>query len=309
MEVLWCLREEDGVIGMAKGDYEPLGLFDYIPALKWIFALIGVVFIISIFSPLVTINAGERGVVLKFGAYDRIMGEGLNFKMPVVENVMVMNVRTQKYEADASSASKDLQSVSAKIAVNYHITPESVGWLYQNVGNDYATVLMQPAIQESVKASTAQFTAEELITNRSVVREKMFQTFADKMEILSKGSIKVEEFNVVNFDFSEQFNNAIESKVTATQNALKAENDLKRIKTEAEQKVAQAKGEAEATLTKAVAEAQAIKITGDALRENPQLVQLEMVKKWNGVMPVFMTSGNGVLLNLDTSAILTNTSR
>jgi regulator of protease activity HflC (stomatin/prohibitin superfamily) len=202
-----------------------------------------------------------------------------------------MSVQTQKYSATASSASKDLQDVSTEVTLNYRIEPTKANWVYQNLGLDYENRIIQPAIQEAVKASTAQFTAEELITQRPAVKAKIESALRDR---LLNYEIIMETVSITDFRFSPQFTAAIESKVTAVQQALKAENDLKRIQVEAQQAVATAQGQANATITKAVAEAQAISITGKALRENPQLVQLEWVKKWAGTLPTtLIMSGSG----------------
>lgn len=223
-----------------------------------------------------TINAGERGVRLQFGAVINIVDEGFYFKIPFIQEVKKMDIKILKDEVEASGASKDLQNVSSKIAVNYHISPTKVDDIYKNVGLDYKTKLIDPALQESVKASTSQFTAEELITKREVVREEIKALLSDKM--ISYGII-IDQFNIIDFDFSESFNVAIEAKVTAEQNALAAKNKLEQIKYEAEQ-----------TVTSAKAEAEAIKIKSEAVNAQggSDYVALKAIEKWNGTLPTYM---------------------
>ena len=218
-----------------------------------------------------TVQAGNRGVLMTFGKVDlNSKGEGLHMKIPLVQTVKKMEVKTQKYEADASSASKDLQIVSTKIAVNYHLLPERVPEIYQELGLGYNDRLTQPAVQEVVKAITATYTAEELITKRPQVKEDI--KFALQERLNPRGII-VEDISLTEFDFSDSFNDAIEAKVTAEQEKLKAEMDLQRIKVESDQIIASAIGKAEA-----------ISIESKALRENPDILQMRAIEKWDGVL-------------------------
>ena len=252
--------------------------------IRWLALFILVVVIASLaLGSIATVNAGHRGVLLTWGKVEPVvLGEGISFIMPFVNQVVPMSVQTQKYSATASSASKDLQDVSTEVTLNYRIEPTKANWVYQNLGLDYENRIIQPAIQEAVKASTAQFTAEELITQRASVKAKIESALRDRM---LNYEIIMETVSITDFKFSPQFAQAIESKVTAIQLAQKAENDLKRIEVEAQQAVAVAQGQATATVTKARAEAEAIKITGAALRDNPQLVALEWVKRFDGKLP------------------------
>lgn len=231
------------------------------------------------------VPAGHTGVVLTFGAVEEnVLDEGLHFKMPLVQTVVQMNNRTQKIEADGTSSSKDLQIISYVVAVNFHVNDDSSASLYQNVGKDYGSVIIVPAIQESIKAVTAQFTAEELITKRQTVGDQIKDALSEK---ISQYGIVVEIFNIVDFDFSEEFNAAVEAKQTAQQNALKAEQDLARIEVEAQQKITQAQAEAES-----------IKLIQDALAESPDYVDYIKWSKWDGELPTVM-GDSGVLISLD----------
>ncbi len=235
---------------------------------------IGLIVLIVVFGSFGTVGAGERGVLLKFGAVqDKVLGEGFYFKIPFVHKVVKIDVRIQKDEVPASAASKDLQIVTSRIALNYHLDPDSVNKIWQEVGKDYNVRIIAPSIQEAVKAESAKFTAEELIIKREEVKE---QIKANLTKRLLERSIIVDEFNIIEFQFSQAFNEAIEAKVTAEQLKLKADRDLERIKIEADQRIADAKGKAEA-----------IKIEAVALRQNPQVVELRWIEKWDGKVPAY----------------------
>lgn len=257
----------------------------------WFLALAVIIFlvIIALFNSVGTIQAGERGILLRFSAVtNKVLDEGLYFKIPFVERVVSMDTKIQKEQAEAVAASSDLQTVQSTVAVNFHIDPEKVGHIYQDVGVSYKERLIDPALQESVKAATAKFTAEELITKREFVRDEIRNLLTQKLAVRG---ILIDDFNIVNFEFSPSFNDAIELKVTAEQQALAAKNKLEQIKFEAEQQVAEAKGKAEA-----------ISIESAALRSNPQILELRALEKWNGILPQYMGSGVVPFLNLQNSA-------
>jgi regulator of protease activity HflC (stomatin/prohibitin superfamily) len=222
------------------------------------------------------VNAGQMGVVTRFGSVVRIAGDGPHLKWPLVEHVTKMNIQTQKEQIEASSASKDLQSVTTEIALNYNIIPGSVGVLFRKIGTDYKARIIDPAIQEAVKASTAKYTAEELITKREALREDILLLLKQKLEQVY---IIPTEVSITNFSFSESFDAAIEAKVTAEQNALQAKNKLQQVEFEAQQRIESAKAEAEAIRI----QAQAITQQGGA-----EYVRLKSVEKWNGILPVYM---------------------
>jgi len=235
---------------------------------------IGLVAIILISNVFGIVEAGERGILLQFGAVqNKIFGEGLYFKIPFVHKVVKIDVKIQKDEVPASAASKDLQIVTSKIALNYHLDPESVNKIWQEIGKDYNIRVIAPSIQEAVKAESAKFTAEELIIKREEVKE---QIKANLTKRLLEHFIIVDEFNIIEFQFSPAFNEAIEAKVTAEQLKLKADRDLDRIKIEAQQKIAESQGKAEA-----------IKIEAQALRFNAQVVELRWIEKWDGKVPIY----------------------
>ena len=250
-----------------------------------VLAVVALIVGVLVFSSFTVVSAGHTGVVLTFGAVkDTVLDEGLHFKIPFIQRVVQVNNRTQKIETEGSASSKDLQIVSYVVAVNYHVNDDSSASLYQNVGVDYGTVIVVPAIQESIKAVSAQYTAEELITKRQAVGDQIKEALSEK---INQYGLTVEIFNIVNFDFSEEFNAAVEAKQTAQQNALKAEQDLARIEVEAKQKITQAEAEAES-----------IRLIQEALAKSPDYVDYIKWSKWNGELPTVM-GDSGVLISMD----------
>ena len=231
------------------------------------------------------VGAGERGVVFStFGGVQQgVRGEGLQLKVPFIQTIIPIDVRIQKAETDSSASSKDLQTVQSRIALNYHIAPEQAWQIYQEVGTLYKERLIDPSVQEAVKAATAQFTAEELITRRSEVSDEIREMLTER---LVPHNIVVDEFNIVDFNFSSVFNEAIEAKQTAEQDALRAERELDRIKIEAEQ-----------TITAAQAEAEYQRLQRETLTE--ELLQFRAIERWDGVLPQ-VVGGAVPFINLDT---------
>lgn len=248
------------------------------------FIVLGAIIILAIitfFNIFYIVNAGERAILITLGnPSDSVITEGLHFKIPFIQSIVKLDIKTQKDEVDATSASADLQTVNAKIAVNYHLESSSAPRIYREVGIDYVNRILSPAIQESTKAATAQYTAEELITKREQVRETIKQLLIDKMSIRG---IVVEDVLITNFDFSDSFNQAIELKVTNEQNALAAKNKLAQIEFEAQQRIVQAQAEA----TAIEIQARAITING-----GKEYVQLQAIQKWNGQLP--QVTGNAI---------------
>jgi regulator of protease activity HflC (stomatin/prohibitin superfamily) len=236
----------------------------------FVFILLVILFVTGF--PITIVQAGHRGVPHRFGkVFDWTVGEGIHW-VGFFTRVTHFEVRTRKIEVEADSASKDLQSVQTTIALNYHADIANVNKLYQEIGVQYNDRIIQPAIQESVKAATAQFTAEELITKRPEVKSLIRKELEDR---LHNRYIIVDEFSIVDFSFSKEFDEAIEAKQTAEQQALKAERDLDRIKLEAQQSIERSKAEAEALRL------QKQQIT-------PDLIQLRWIEKWNGELPQYM---------------------
>ncbi len=232
-------------------------------------AFVGLILFI-ILSPFTIVNAGHRGVVTNFGiVQEQVLDEGFHWVSPF-DSVKEVSVQRTKVEATASAASKDLQTVTTSVAVSYRLDTAYVRDLYQNVKGDFETQIVAQGIQDSVKAATALYTAEELITKRSEVSDAIALALTGKLAPYAF----IDDVSITNFEFSASFNEAIEAKVTAEQNALAAKNLL-----------AQKEYEAQQILVTAKADAEAMSIKSAALSQSSNLVELEWVNKWNGVLP------------------------
>jgi regulator of protease activity HflC (stomatin/prohibitin superfamily) len=247
------------------------------PTTKFWGTLAGVILgsvVFLIVFPFTTVQVGESAVVLRNGKIDRVLEPGIHFRTPLIEHVVKLDVTNQLEQVDATAASKDLQNVTAKIAVNYQIQPEHAKEVYSSYRDEIQSRVISPSVQEAVKAATAKYTAEELVTKRELVRGDIIQNLKEK---LSPSFVSVSNVSIVNLEFSASFNAAIEAKVTAAQNALTAENKLKQVQFEADQRVATAEGEAKA-----------IRLQGDAANSSNYLklkeieVALARVRQWDG---------------------------
>ena len=246
--------------------------------------VIAVVFVLG--GALGTVGAGQRGVLLSFQApTGEIKEEGLYYKIPFVEQVVLMSTQIQKYTAPATSSSKDLQLVTTEVTLNYQLNAASVTKIYTNLRQDYETRIIQPYIQEAVKSTTANYDAEELITQRPKVKDELQDLIAERVKPLG---IDVVQLSITDFQFSPAFQESIEAKVRAVQQALEAQNALKRVEFEAEQAITRAKAEAEGLRL------QKQQITAQLLELRQIEVQRAAVEKWNGVMPSVVTSGGPV---------------
>ena len=253
---------------------------------KKLIVTVGIIlFILIFFRPWVQVGAGQRGVVLNFGAVqEQVLEEGLHFRIPVMQEIALMDVKIQKAETDAAAASADLQDVSSRIALNYHVVPDKANVVYQKIGMQFKERIIDPAIQEVVKAVTAKYSAEELITKRPAVSEAMRVALADR---LRANNIAVDAFSIVIFSFSKVFTEAIEAKQTAEQLALKAKRDLERIKIEADQKITAARAEAESLRL------QRANISPDLIELRRIEANMKAIEKWNGILP--QVTGGGAI--------------
>lgn len=248
-----------------------------------------IVIIVILAQSVVIVEAGHRGVVLALGQVQPVvLGEGFHTITPFVQSVIQIEVRTLKYEASAGAASKDLQDVQSTVALNYRLDPAIVNTIYQTIGEAYADKIIAPTIQESVKASTAKFNAEDLITQR----ENAKTTIGDaiRKELANRGII-AEQIFITDFKFSGAFQAQIEAKVVAAQEALTQENLLKSKTVQAQQRVVEAKGTAEAQIEKAKGEAESIRIINEELAKSPKYLEWQMLNKWDGKLPIAMGQG------------------
>ena len=241
----------------------------------------------SLFKPWITVPAGYRGVEMHFGAVqNEVLDEGIHWRLPIRDSFEMIEVREQKVEANCSAASSDLQIVNSKIALVYKIDPKTANQLYKEVGTSYDNKIVAPTIQECVKAITAKYSAEDLIKQREAVSQEMRIILQNK---LNSYKMTITMFNVSDFNFSESFNNAIEAKQTAQQEALKAENELQKVQAEAKQKVEQARAEAESLRV------QKEQITPEMLKLREIEAMNRAVDKWDGKLPETIMGGNGAV--------------
>lgn len=265
-----------------------------------VIAICAVVILLLAALSIQIIPAGNTGVVMTFGKVsDSVMQEGFHLKIPFVQSVEVISNKIQKQEVEAAAVSKDLQTVSSNIAVNYRVGFSSSANIYKNIGSDYETIVLLPAVQESMKSVSAKYTAEELITKRAKVGEEIKSTLEEKVHDYG---IVIEKFNIVNFDFSEEFNSAIEAKQVAEQNLLKT-------KTEQEQEIVIAEAKAKKQVIEADAKAKAIKTEADAQAEankklnqslSDNVIEYEKVQKWDGVLP--KATGSDAIIDMRENA-------
>lgn len=239
--------------------------------------------VLAALSAFGVVGGGHEGVIFDNdrGYIMQPLGEGLYRIWPFWQSVTQVDIRSQLKEVEADAASKDLQMVTSKIALSYHPTKGETPKLLKEVGPEYVNVKIAPAIQESVKAITAKYTAEELITKREQVSFEIKSTLTERLQPVY---ITVDTFSIINFAFSPKFTEAIEAKQEAEQFALKAKNDLLRIQIEKEQ-----------TITRAQATAEAIRIESEAINKagGANYVELKRIEKWNGDVPFFQ-AGTGI---------------
>lgn len=228
-----------------------------------ILSIIIIMILVLFFCSFRTIKSGEIGLKTRFGKItETSLKEGINFKVPFVEKIIKVNIKVQKAEMNIEGSTKDLQIVNTNVAVNYRIDPNKAPSLYKQVGNGYEGTILNPAIKESIKSAIAQYNAEEITVNRRAVSQSCLKAIQDKVE---KYGIIIEDFNLTDFSFSEEYIKAIEDKQVAEQN-------LEKSKLEAEKKLV---------------EAEATKKANELLQESltDELIMKQFIEKWNGELP------------------------
>ena len=230
--------------------------------------------LLVIFNSFTIIDAGHTGVINTLGRVsENVLQEGLHFKIPFVQRIVKMDNRIVKLEVETEAFSKDLQTVETRLAINYRVSKDKSYAIYKNVGSDYETVLVNPAVNEVLKAITAKYTAEESVANRSLISQGLITELNSK---LNRNGIYVEDVNIINFEFSEAYITAIEEKQVAEQRLLKA-------RTEKEEAIVKAEAEAETLRIQSEAQAKANNVLNKSLNAN--LIEYEKIKKWDGKLP------------------------
>lgn len=280
---------EERVIDIGKG-----GKKNKVPLIVGI-VVIAAFAAVAILSSIKIVPAGCTGVVMTFGEVsDTSLTEGLHFVVPFAQKVEVISNKIQIYEATADAVSKDLQAVSTKIAVNYRIRSEASARIFRDIGVDYKDVILMPTVQEGMKSVCAKYNAEQLISQRASVAEEIKTELEAKV---NEYGIEIEKFNIVNFDFSKEFNEAIEAKQVAEQNLIKTRTEQNQAivvaEAEAKKKVIAAEADAKAIKARADAQAAANKTISESL--NPSLIQYQTIERWNGVLPKVAGSANPLI--------------
>lgn len=250
-------------------------------------AIIVVVALVVIINCFTIVDAGHTGVVVTLGKVNEgVLQEGLHFKAPFVQQVVKIDNRISKLEVETEAFSKDLQTVSTTLAINYRVDSTMSYSIYKNVGADYQSVLITPAVNEVLKAITAKYTAEESVTNRTLISEGLIEGLNEK---LNASGLYITDVNIINFDFSEAFITAIEEKQVAQQQLLKAE-------TEKQTAITNAEAQAEATRIKAEAEAEANNLIKESLNE--VILRSKFYEKWDGKLPQAMGT-DSIITNIE----------
>lgn len=263
--------------------------------LQYGFYIAGGIFILILafmIRPFAIVNAGERGVVMQFGkVQDKILDEGLHPIMPIVTSVKRLNVRVQQNTFKSDAASKDLQTITTELAVNWHLDPLKVNKIFQQVGDEKLIIdgIITPAVSEVLKAATAKNTAEEVITKRTELKQEIDNHLKNR---LANYGIIIDDVSLVNFAFSPEFSRAIESKQIAEQEAKQAEFIAQKATQEAQAEINRAKGQAEAQRLQ-------------RLTLTPDLLQKQAIEKWDGRFPTVMGGNSSIpLININPNSLV-----
>ena len=238
-------------------------------------------------NSVVIIDAGHTGVVVTLGKVNEgVLQEGMHFKVPFAQQVVTIDNRIVKLEVTTEAFSKDLQTVNTTLAINYRVDTTKSFSIYKNIGPDYESVLVVPAVNEVLKATTAKYTAEESVTNRALVSEGLIEGLNAKLNAIG---LYVTDVNIVNFDFSEAFIAAIEEKQVAQQKLLTAE-------TEKQTAITNAEAEAETIRIRAEAEAAANERLNESITD--RIIEYNKVDKWDGKLPQ-VTGNASSMINIE----------
>ncbi|HWR22565.1 MAG TPA: prohibitin family protein [Feifaniaceae bacterium] len=278
---------------------------------KVVLTVIVAILLISVVAgAVVVVPAGHTGVVMTLGRVsDVVLQEGMHFKIPFAQQVIFVNNRIVKLEVTTQAFSKDLQTVSAVLALNYRIDKGMSQSIYRNVGNAYESVLVVPAVHEVLKAVVAEYTASTLVADRSTVSVELDNNMKAK---LANSGIVVEDFNIIDWDFSDEYIAAIEQKQVAEQNLIKTRTEQEQAvviaEATAKQKVIAAQAAAESAVIEAEAKAKQIAVEAEAQAEanrklseslNRNLIDYETINKWDGKLPAVQTGEGGALIGVD----------
>lgn len=248
-------------------------------------SLLCLLLLITVFSSFYTIKSTERGVLSTFGKISpNVIEDGLHVKIPFIQTVKKVNIQQKKFDGKENSYTRDVQTSEVQYTINYDLVRENVNNLIRNVGDDYHNRIVVPFIRSAMKEAFGNFAATEIVENRDAVRREIENTLRRTLD--SNYFLNI-QFQLVDIDFDDDFENAIKEKQVAEQQALKAKNVTIQIEEQAKQ-----------TKIRAEADAEAIRIKAKALESNPKLVEYEAVQKWDGKMPTYMMGNSLPLINL-----------
>lgn len=282
--------------------------------INFLYPILIIVIIILATSSFVIVESGHVGVIRTLGAVQPVpLSEGFHLKKPFIDKIEQIDVRLNKAQSKSAAASKDLQTVQTQVTVQYSLLGPSSPETYQKIGTRevVAATVIEPAIQESVKAITAQYTAEQLVTKRAEVKLQIQEAIDNFINVTLKdknvpAALKISNVAITDFEFSGEFNKAIELKVKAEQEALQAKNEKTRRVTQAEAAYQEQKLAADAAAydieARSRAKADAIEREAKALKDNPALIQLRLSEKWDGTLPKF--TGGEAIPFIDINSVL-----
>lgn len=279
--------------------------------INFLYPVVIILVIVLATSAFVIVESGHVGVIVTLGAVQPVpLSEGFHLKKPFMDTIVQTDIRLTKAVSKSVAASKDLQTVQTQVSVQYSLTGAVAPRTYQRIGTRdvVAATVIGPAIQESVKAVTAQFTAEQLVTKRAEVKQQIQLAIESFIRVTLEDkdvatALTIANVAITDFEFSDEFNKAIELKVRAEQEALQAVNEKTRRVTQAEagyqERKLAADGEAYEIEAASKAKADAIAREAKALKNNPALIQLRLAEKWDGTLPRF-TGGESIpLISMD----------
>lgn len=241
--------------------------------------------VVIVANAVTVVDAGHTGVIVTLGKVNDevVLQEGVHAKIPFIQNIVKIDNRIRKLEVNTQAFSKDLQSVDTVLAINYRVDTAKSNSIYKNIGADYESVLIVPAVNEVLKAITATYTAEESVTNRALISDGLVEGLNEKLNSIG---LYITDVNIIDFDFSEAFITAIEEKQVAQQKPLKAE-------TEKQTAIKNAEADAESIKIRAEAEAEANRIISQSLTD--QVIENKKIEKWDGVLPRVSGSGGTMI--------------
>ena len=247
----------------------------------------GIVALILLFGTFFTVSEGQKALITTFGkASNTIYGAGIHMKLPLIQHVKRFDVKTIRADYKTQTYTKDIQTATIIVSYSYNLIANDIVQTYKEYGNDWQERILYPNLEQAVKAEVGTWNADTMVANRDKVAEDILKSLQDRM-LAHNYPVSITNFQMINIDYSSQFEQAIEKKVIAEQAALEEANRTKQVEQTSKQKVVAAKAEAES-----------MRIRANALAQNPKLVSYEAVQKWNGKLPQIMAGNSTPILDL-----------